>query len=106
MRDVGRVVAAAALALSFAACHRAGPSATECEQMLDRYLDMTIGDDPTLAALPTAQAQMARAMKKETKKGDKSYHRVADQCLREVSRTEYECAMKANGANQWEACIE
>jgi hypothetical protein len=74
--------------------------------MLDRYLDMTIGADPTLAPLPTAQAQIARAMKKETKKGDESYRRAADQCVREVSRSEYDCAMKANNANEWEACIE
>jgi hypothetical protein len=92
--------------LAFAGCNHGKPTPAECGQMLDRYLDMTIAADPALVALPPAQAELAREMKKETKKGDASYRRVAEQCQREVSRAEYDCAMKANGPNEWEACIE
>ncbi len=73
--------------------------------MLDRYLDMTIGADPTLANLPASQQKIARDMKKEVKKGDASYRKVEEQCAREVSRSEYDCAMKAPNPNEWEACI-
>jgi hypothetical protein len=87
-------------------CRRGQPSPTECTEMLDRYLDMTIAADPTLASLPPSQEKIARDMKKEVKKGDKSYRQVEEQCQREVSRAEYDCAMKAPSPNDWEACIE
>ncbi len=87
-------------------CKHAQPSPAECTEMLDRYLDMTIGADPSLANLPPSQQKIARDMKKEVKKGDKSYRQVEEQCQREVSRAEYDCAMKAPSPNEWEACIE
>jgi hypothetical protein len=74
--------------------------------MLDRYIDMTIAGDPQLAALPPTQAKIARDMKKEVKKADASYRQVEERCEREVSRGEYNCAMKALNPNEWEACIE
>lgn len=89
-----------------ASCRRGQPSPAECTEMLDRYLDMTIAADPTLASLPPSQAKVAREMKREVKKGDKSYRQVEEQCQREVSRSEYDCAMKAPSPNDWEACIE
>ena len=74
--------------------------------MIDRYVDMTIAAQPELAALPPAQQQIARDMKRELKKGEKSYRQVEEQCEREVSRAEYDCAMKAPSPNEWEVCIE
>jgi hypothetical protein len=108
---VARLVALALLALlallpaALVSC-RARPTAGECEAMLDRYLDMTIAADPAIAPMPPAQGEIARAMKKANKRSDESYRRVAAQCLREVSRAEYDCAMKAPTPNDWEACIE
>ena len=78
----------------------------ECTEMLDRYVDMTISGDPQLASLPVAQAAVVREMKKEVKKGEKSYRQVQEQCEAEVSRHEYDCAMAAKTPNDWEACIE
>ena len=95
----------AALAV-LASCKRGQPSPAECAEMLDRYLDMTIAADPTLASLPPSQEKIAREMKRELKKGEKSYRQVQEQCQREVSRSEYDCAMKAPSPNDWEACIE
>ena len=97
---------AAITLLALTACKRGQPSPAECTEMLDRYLDMTIAADPTLANLPPSQEKIARDMKKEVKKGDKSYRQVEEQCQREVSRAEYNCAMKAPSPNEWEACIE
>jgi hypothetical protein len=92
--------------VSLGGCRRGQPSAAECTEMLDRYVDMTIAADPTLATLPPSQEKIARDMKKEVKKGEKSYRQVEEQCQREVSRAEYDCAMRAPSPNEWEACIE
>ena len=74
--------------------------------MLDHYVDMTIAGDPQLAGLPAGQAAVVRDMKKELKKGEKSYRQVQEQCEAEVSRHEYNCALEAKTPNEWEACIE
>ncbi len=74
--------------------------------MLDHYLDMTIAADPMLAAMAPAQAAVVRDMKRELKKGEKSYRQVQEQCEAEVSRHEYDCAMGTKTPNDWEACIE
>jgi hypothetical protein len=86
-------------------CHKKVTKA-DCTQMLDHYLDMVIAQDPATRTLPPAQAAAVRDMKRAVKKADKSYAQVEEQCETEVSRNEYDCAMKANIPDEWEACIE
>ena len=74
--------------------------------MLDHYLDMVIAGDPSTKDLPPAQAAAVREMKRAVKKGERSYAQVEAQCETEVSSNEYDCAMKANVPDEWEACIE
>ena len=95
-----------AFAPALTACRASKLKPEECTQMLDHYVDMTIAADPKLASLPASQAAVVRDMKKEMKKGERSYARVQEQCQAEVSRKEYDCAMAAHTPNDWEACIE
>lgn len=74
--------------------------------MLDRYVDMTIASDPTLADLPPAEARAAREMKKALRKAEPAYARVESQCEAEIKKSEYRCAMKAPNAETWQACID
>jgi hypothetical protein len=78
----------------------------ECSQMLGRYVDMTAAQDPSLAALPPEQAIDVRAEIVAEKRASPEFARAEDQCMREVSRTELKCAMKAKTPNDWEACVE
>jgi len=78
----------------------------DCTKMLDRYLDMVIAADPATRNLPPAQAAAVRDMKRAVKKAERSYAQVEAQCETEVSRSEYDCAMKASIPDEWEACIE
>jgi hypothetical protein len=94
------------VALAALSCGRAKITADECGAMLDRYLDMTITLDPAASDLPPAQAQLARDARKDAQRKTERYREIAGQCAREVTRGEYDCAMKAPSANQWEACIE
>jgi len=82
------------------------PTAEECGQMLDRYVDMTAGQDPAFAGLSEARAAELRAVKRAQKHLEASYTDALGQCLLEVSRAELECAMKAPTPNDWEACID
>jgi len=92
-------------ALSAAACHRKA-SPADCTQMLDRYIDMTLAADPMTRDLPPSQAAAAREIKKAVKKAEPSYAKVEKQCVAEVGRSEYDCAMAARNPDEWEACIE
>ena len=74
--------------------------------MLDKYLDMTIAADPSLADLTPEQARAAREMKKVLRKTEPSYQRVSTQCETEISTKEYRCAMKAPTPETWQACID
>jgi hypothetical protein len=81
----------------------------ECTEMLDKYLDMTVGGELGTLELSQADsvaARAARADKKAQRKADPSYRRVQEQCEAEVSRREYRCAMKAPSPETWQACID
>ncbi len=102
------VASAATLALASltqGGCQRK-PSAEECGQMLDRYVDMTAGQDPAFNGLSEERAVLLRAVKRSQKRLEASYTQALGQCQREVSRDELECAMKAPTPNDWEACID
>jgi len=87
------------------ACNRK-VTKSECTEMLDHYLDMVIAADPATRNLPPSQAAAVRDMKRAVKKAERSYAQVEAQCETEVSRSEYDCAKKANIPDEWEACIE
>lgn len=95
----------ASLLLLVAACN--GKATHEqCVAMLDKYVDMTMADDPALADLPAAEARAAREMKKALRKAEPAYARVESQCTLEISKREYRCAMKAPTPEAWQACID
>jgi hypothetical protein len=93
------------LALTPLACNKK-VTPDDCTRMLDHYLDMTIAEDPATRNLPPPQATAVRDMKRAVEKTTKSYAQHQTQCEREVSRSEYDCAMSANIPDEWEACID
>ncbi len=105
MRSLPPSALAVGLLLLAPGCHRRVTRA-ECDAMLDRYVDMTLGDDPALAKVPPEQRAEASAAALADKREQPEYRRREAQCLREVGRDEYDCAMKAPTPNEWEACIE
>jgi hypothetical protein len=90
--------------LALAACNRKA-TREECNQMLDRYVDMTIEPSET-TNLSEAQIGAIREMKKAIRKSEPQYSKVMGRCERELSRRTYDCAMKAGNANEWEACVQ
>ncbi len=96
----------AALVLMVAPGCKKRPSIEECGRMLDRYVDMTAGQDPAFAGLDGDRAADLHAAKRVQKHLEASYTSALVQCESDVSRTEYDCAMAAPTPNDWEACIE
>ncbi len=87
-----------------AACSKP-PSEADCRAMLDRYVDMTIDGDSEIASAPESARPALHETKKDRKREEPAYKASLDRCTHEVSRREWECAMKAPNPNQWEACF-
>jgi hypothetical protein len=89
--------------LLLGACSR--PSRDECTRVVDRYVDMKIGDDPEVAHASAAERADVRKARIARKQEEPAYAARSDQCTREVDRSELECGMKAPAPNEWEACF-
>ncbi len=78
----------------------------DCEEMLDRYLDMVMAGEPDMAKLSPQQQKVAREMKRAIRKSEPSYRKVAEQCEAEITKKEYRCAMAADNPDVWQSCID
>jgi hypothetical protein len=94
----------ALLVLSTWACAK-HPTATECDAMLDRSLDMTEDDDPALMGMTGEPRVGVRTERIATRRASMAYVSAESRCKTEVSHAEHACAMKAPSANDWEACF-
>ena len=107
-RNLPRIVvvlgAAALLGSSTACARRATPE--EGERILDRYVDFTIDGDAELKRIPDETRGAAREVKKQEKRASPEYARSRAQCLREVTASQVQCALKAGNSNEWEACVD
>jgi hypothetical protein len=92
------VVTAAALS-SLAGC-RPKASAAECEQLLDRYAELVVSSRDADAS--AAQIEAERLREKSEARGDDAFKN----CSSEVSRAEFECAMRAANVDALEKCLE
>jgi hypothetical protein len=92
------------LLVVLAACSKP-PTEDECRAMLDRYVDMTIDQDPELERAGELERSALRTQKLEAKKAGPEYKSSLGRCPKEVTRGALDCAMKAPNANQWEACL-
>ncbi len=93
------------LVAALASC-RGRASRAQCVDMLERYVDMTLGDDPALERLPHAERWRARDARRAAKVAEPAFERAVLQCQREVSLREHACAMRAPNADVWQSCIE
>jgi hypothetical protein len=102
---VALLVVLAPVATAATACARRA-TRDECERMLDKYVDMKLGDADDLRAMPPAQAGAVRATRLASAKAHPAYKKVAEACPAEVRRRQYDCAMAARNPDEWEACVD
>lgn len=74
-----------------------GPKATraQCAKMIDRYLELVVRETPELEGVGKDLIEQAKATARAQK---------GDPCEGDVTRAQYECAMKATSKDGWEAC--
>lgn len=95
---------AACAVIALLGCNRKA-TREQCNEMLERYVDMTIEPGETQNLTPP-QVAAIREMKKAIRKSEPAFSRVMLRCEQEIARSAHSCAMKAGNANEWEACVQ
>jgi hypothetical protein len=75
-------------------------SATQCDQLLDRYAMLVVTAKMPDASTATIAAERER--EKAEARGDDAFKN----CSSQVSQAEFDCAMRAPSADAFEKCLE
>jgi len=95
----GRALIAAALScLALAGCGR-GPTPAECTALLDRYTEKLVGSDR-----PDVKPGELEKLKADARARAAEDPEFAA-CSHKLSRSQYECAMKAPTVDSMEICL-
>lgn len=86
-------------ALALAGCGRA-PSPTECTALLDRYTEKLVGSDR-----PDVKPGELEKLKADARARAAEDPEFAA-CSRKLSRSQYNCAMKAETVDRMEICLD
>jgi hypothetical protein len=95
-----RLLPAVTIALAFAAGCKPKATGEQCEQLLDRYAELVVTE--RFADAGASQIKAEREREKSEARGDDAFKN----CSSEVSRTEFDCAMRAPSADAVEKCLE
>jgi hypothetical protein len=79
---------------------KAKASAAQCDQLLDRYAQLVVTEKYPDAAASAIEAERLR--ERTEARGDDAFKN----CSSEVSRAEFECAMRAGAAEAFLKCLE
>jgi hypothetical protein len=90
----------AAVAVVCAAGCKPKASASECDQLLERYAQLVV--TARFADAGAEQIKTEREREKSEARGDDAFKN----CSSEVSHAEFECAMSAPSADALEKCLE
>lgn len=90
---------ALALPLAALACSR-GPSPAECTALLDRYTEKLVGSDR-----PDVRPGELEKLKADARARAAEDPEFAE-CTKKVSRSAYDCAMKAETVDRMEICLD
>jgi hypothetical protein len=101
-----RLAVLAALAAFLSGCpKRATASQAECNALYERFLDLKLADDPRLKSMTVDERATARKALVPSVASDSDVQQVTRQCETEVTREEYDCAIKATTSVAWNECI-
>jgi hypothetical protein len=92
-------LSALALAAGLGGC-KAKVSASQCDELLDRYAQLVVTERYPDAS--TGQIEAERVRERTEARGDDAFKN----CSSEVSRSEFECAMKATSADAFLKCLD
>lgn len=84
---------------------RAAATPTECDALYERFLDLKLASDPRAKSMTDEERAAARNALRQAVGADSDVQQVTRQCETEVTREEYECAIKATTPVAWNECI-
>ena len=106
MRALVPVLLLAAVSASVACKRQAMATPPECEQLLQKFIDLKLSEDPRAKGANDAQRAEVRTQISHEILSDSDVHQVQTQCQTEVTQAEYTCAVAATTARAWNDCIQ
>lgn len=94
------------LALVLNARYLGTASEADCARMTERYVDMLVDADPSLAKLSPEAREAARSIKRATSLAHPGYRKAAEACAGKIGKRAATCALEAPHADAWEACLD
>jgi hypothetical protein len=80
-------------------------SPAQCESLLNRFIDLKMSEDTTAAGMTSEGRAHLRAKIASDVTSDSDVQQVKNQCVTEVTATEYKCAIAAATSKVWNDCI-
>ncbi len=90
------LLAASLLALGLTACKGGSLSKDECTKMMDHMTDVAVSGQGLSGDLAKTAKDMAKAQMGS----------MIDECVKEGTRSDYDCAMAANTVDEMEKCTK
>ncbi len=81
-------------------------TADECTRMLDRYVAQKLLMDPVIGARPEREKHEYVGSVVRENHERATYRTRHGECLRDVSRRQFQCAIDALSPDGWEACLD
>ena len=77
-------------------------TAEDCTRMIDHYLEVVVTSDSRFADLGPEAGNMVRQVAAQ----DPTYQKAQKDCVTDVTRPKYDCAMAARTPTRWQACVK
>jgi hypothetical protein len=81
-------------------------SPSQCEKLLERFIDLKVSEDPRARTMSAEDRVALRAKVALDVQSDSDVRQVKDQCEAEVTESEYSCAVSARTSKAWNDCIQ
>ena len=93
--------------LSAAGCKKTEmASQAQCDKLLEHFIDMKLSEDPRAPKMTSEDRAALRGKIALGVESDSDVQQVKNQCVTEVTASEYKCAIEAKTSRAWNDCIQ
>lgn len=82
-------------------------NAKECEELMDRFIYVTVSaPGGPLAGSSEADLEQSKGFIRQYISQDPNYKNFQKTCLKDATKTQYECAMASTTQKEWTSCVK
>lgn len=82
-------------------------SAKECEELMDRFIYVTVSaPGGPLAGSSESELEQSKGFIRQYISQDPNYKNFQKTCVKDATKTQYECAMASTTQKEWTSCVK